>query len=104
MIAVDRPHTMRFKPPEVLGSTQWEVPVIDSSKSGHGPTDTRHKKGPGGKDHDGVGEGVFRIYSDSEGKIVGFTWSTMSNSDFKEPGDEHLVIGRFEPDYFKTER
>lgn len=98
MIAADRPHTMGFKPPEVLGTTQWAVTVIDSSRSGHGPTDTRHKKGADGKDHDGVGEGVFRIYTKDDGKIVGFGWSTLANTTFKEPKDEHLVVGRIQLD------
>src|SRR5450432_4085403 len=33
----------------------WLVTVIDSSESGHGTTDTRHKRGLDGHDHDGVG-------------------------------------------------
>lgn len=104
MIVADRPQLMRFKPPEVLGATQWAITVIDSSKSGHGPTDTRHQKGAGGKDHDGVGEGVFRIYTSGDGKIVGFAWSTLANSGFKEPTDEHLVIGRIQVEESAKER
>jgi len=89
----------RMKPakePIVAGTVQWELKVIDSSESGHGPTDTRHAKGSDGKDHDGVGEGVLRIYSDADGKILGFAWSTAAASKFKSPDDEHLVIGRFQ--------
>jgi NlpC/P60 family len=86
------------KEPVVAGTVQWELKVIDSSESGHGPADTRHAKGPDGKDHDGVGEGVLRIYSDADEKIMGFAWSTVAASKFKSPDDEHLAIGRFLPE------
>ena len=99
MLAAERPIRISPKAPVVAGTQQWSVEVIDSSESGHGPTDTRHARGAGGKDHDGVGEGVLRIYSDAEGSIAGFTWSTVSASKFKDPGDEHLVIGRLKPDF-----
>jgi hypothetical protein len=98
MLAASRAVRMTSpKQPIVPGTVQWEVTIIDSSESGHGPTDTRHAKGSDGKDHDGVGEGVLRIYSDAQGDIAGFAWSTASASKFKAPDDEHLVIGRFEP-------
>ena len=73
--------------------------MIDSSMSGHGMTDTRHKKGANGKDHDGLGQGVFRLYASRQGKVVGFAWSVLSASEFKAPEDEHLVLGRLIPNY-----
>ncbi len=94
MLVADRPRRMAAKEPSIAGTIQWEVTIIDSSESGHGPTDTRHKKGADGKDHDGLGEGVLRIYSDTAGNVTGFAWSTQKVSKFKEPSDEHLVIGR----------
>jgi hypothetical protein len=98
MLVAGRPiRSLAAKEPVVLGTMQWEVPVIDSSESGHGSTDTRHKRGADGKDHDGLGEGVLRIYSDPAGNVAGFSWSSQSVSKFKEPSDEELVIGRFEP-------
>ena len=96
MLAASSAIRMQPAKPIVPGTVQWEVKIIDSSETGHGPTDTRHQKGPDGKDHDGLGEGVLRIYSDAEGNIAGFAWSTVSASKFKAPDDEHLVIGRFE--------
>jgi hypothetical protein len=96
MLAADRPLKISSKEPVISGTQQWTVTVIDSSESGHGPTDTRYKRGPNGKDHDGVGEGVLRIYSDADGQVAGFAWSTFANSEFKKPSDEHLVIGRLQ--------
>jgi hypothetical protein len=97
MLAAARPVQMeRPKDPARTGSEQWKVLVIDSSESGHGPADTRHKKGPNGKDHDGVGEGQLRIYSDHAGNVTGFSWSTISVSKFKSPQEEPLIIGRLQ--------
>ena len=99
MLVADTPRRMQPRNPVVEGAGQWEVAVIDSSQTGHGTSDTRHHKGPGGKDHPGLGEGVLRIYTDREEKVVGFTWSTFDRSEFKRPDDEHLVIGRLEPGF-----
>jgi hypothetical protein len=97
MLAAGRPQRMAAKEPMVPGTIQWAITVIDSSETGHGPTDTRHHQGAGGKDHDGLGEGVLRVYSDAGGNVVGFAWSTVAASKFKDPSDEHLVIGRLAP-------
>lgn len=99
MLVAEEPEQMADKDPIVDGTQQWSVTIIDSSESGHGPTDTRHKKGDDGKDHDGVGKGVFRIYTDKKGKVAGFAWSTLKASEFKSPDDEHLVMGRLIPDF-----
>jgi NlpC/P60 family len=94
MLVTEAPHRMSLVPPFLDGTTQWAVTVIDSSESGHGPTDTRHKRGADGRDHDGLGRGVFRLYGDARGEVVGFAWSTAKASHFVAPEDEHLVLGR----------
>ena len=99
MLVSDRPRRIAPEEPVVAQTEQWEVPVIDSSHSGHGPTDTRHGRGPNGKDHDGLGSGVFRIYSDPEGRVAGFSWSATRASKFVAPDDEHLAIGRLIPGF-----
>jgi len=99
MLAVDAPRPMAAKKPLVDGTQQWQVTVIDSSKSGHGPTDTRHAKGEDGKDHDGLGMGVLRVYADLQGRIAGFTWSPLQASKFHAPDDEPLVVGRLVPGF-----
>jgi hypothetical protein len=98
MLVAEAPRRMVPKPPLVERTEQWEVKVIDSSHSGHGPTDTRHKRGAGGKDHDGLGEGVCRLYSGPDGTVAGFAWSTFASSAFKPPSEEHIAIGRLRPD------
>lgn len=97
MLVSGLPRKMEPKKPLVEGTEQWEVKVIDSSMSGHGTTDTRHAKGKDGKDHEGLGEGVLRIYADKQGTVAGFAWSTLNASKFLEPKDEELVIGRLKP-------
>jgi NlpC/P60 family len=72
----------------------WLVTVIDSAESGHGPTDTRHKAGANGRDHDGIGRGVLRLYADGDGHVAGFSWSALANSKFQGPDDEPVALGR----------
>jgi hypothetical protein len=50
--------------------------------------------GDDGKDHDGVGQGVLRVYTDLNGEVVGYSWSTSPNSSFLDQSENHLVIGR----------
>jgi hypothetical protein len=99
MMVVNAPTRMVAAKPFVMGSEQWAVDVIDSSESGHGPMDTRHKQGIGGHDHDGLGRGVFRLYAGAHGEVTGFSWSTAAASRFIAPDDEHVVLGRFIPHF-----
>ena len=94
MIVNDVPTLRKASKPEVEGTEQWEVSVIDSSESGHGKMDTRHK--PDGSFGDGVGEGILRIYSNTNGEIVGYTWSTFAVSDYYDQNTRRLVIGRLQ--------
>ena len=80
--------------PEVEGTGQWEVPVIDSSRSGHGKTDTRHLDK--GKYREGLGQGVLRIYTHKSGDVAGYTWSTWAESEYYDQKTRHLVIGRID--------
>ena len=61
---------------------------------GGSPADTRHKKGDDGKDHTGLGQGVVRVYTDREGRIAGWTWSTLGSSAVRDPKEESLAVGR----------
>ncbi len=87
--------------PVVTGTTQYEVPVIDSTASYHGSTDTRYPNAPINGTPGGIGKGVFRIYVDEYDQIVGYTWSTFSNSVYYGQSDppeslRHLVVGRLQ--------
>jgi len=94
MIVNEVPSRRKSSKPEIDGTEQWEVSVIDSSESGHGKTDTRCK--PDGSFGDGVGQGVLRIYTDSGNQIVGYTWSTFAVSDYYDQNTRQLVIGRLQ--------
>jgi hypothetical protein len=82
------------KAPLVAGTRQWDVTVIDSSKSGHGPTDTR--KLPDGTFGKGAGRGVLRIYTTDNGEIAGYCWSDSSKSAFEPQSERNMVIGRLD--------
>jgi hypothetical protein len=97
MLVQDYPQAHASKP-LINGTFQWTIPVIDSTSSYHGTTDTRYGH------HGGIGEGIFRIYTDANGLVVGYTWSLLSTSlGNYEPqttstnSGRHLVIGRLSP-------
>ena len=92
MLVAEVPQAQKEEKPTVAGTRQYTVTVIDSSTSGHGPTDTRAR--PGGGFTGGIGRGVFRIYADSEGKIAGYTWSATPKSPYYTAPDRDLVAGR----------
>jgi hypothetical protein len=92
LLVVGDPRPRESTAPKVPGTTQWEVPVIDQSRSGHGKADTRRR--PGGSFAPGLGRGVLRVYADESGKVAGYSWSTGPGSRFRPQADRHLVIGR----------
>jgi hypothetical protein len=103
MVAVSSPRRITAKKPLIDGTEQWELPIIDCSQSGHGTTDTRHKKGEEGKDHSGLGSGIVRVYThrggEHDGEIAGWTWSTLNSSTFLSPESEPLAVGRLRKDF-----
>ncbi len=92
MLVAATPQKYPSSSPEMEGTGQWIITVIDSSQTGHGKTDTRWQNN--GTFHDGLGQGVFRIYTDDAGEPVGYTWSTFSNSEYYSQQERPLVIGR----------
>jgi len=94
MMLVDEKPVLRKKDtkPMVEGTNQWEVTIIDSSKSPHGKSDTRQNED--GSKRGGVGRGIFRLYSNEHDEPVGYSWSTASSSDFHASTTRPIVIGR----------
>ena len=92
MLIAEAPVRHKASKPEVDGTDQWEVGIIDSSESGHGKTDTRHK--PDATYYQGVGQGILRLYTSSNGEITGYSWSTLSVSEYYDQTTRQLVIGR----------
>lgn len=94
MIVQDLPRT-NWSNPIIRGTAQWTIPVIDSSSSYHGPTDSRYSH-PGG-----IGYGIFRLYTNPNRTAAGYTWSLLSTSvstyypqATSTQSGRHLVIGR----------
>jgi hypothetical protein len=86
--------------PLVDGTVQYELLIIDSTKSPHSTGDTRKGTAADGGDQDGAGLGKMRLYADAvSGQIVGYTWSLSSGSDYYTAttpvGDRRsLMVGR----------
>ena len=85
-----------------VDSEVYTAQVIDSSASGHGPKDTRHI-GPN-QYTGGVGKGTIRLaVSPSSGRIVAYSWSDQSKSEyFSEPG-RVMVAARLNLRFFQSE-
>lgn len=98
MIIADAPHLRDSTDPIVDGTLQWEVRVIDCSKSGHGKTDTRWK--PDDETFaKGVGIGLFRLYSKPDHTIAGYSWSTLKASKFIPVADHAVMLARINPTF-----
>ena len=94
MIVAGAPQPRASTAPLVDNTRQWEIRIIDSSKSGHGPTDTRHH--PDGTFDRGVGAGILRLYTNPDGSLAGYAWSVLAVSVF-EPSTVHkIVLGRLQ--------
>ncbi|MBH8573578.1 hypothetical protein I8752_11240 [Nostocaceae cyanobacterium CENA369] len=92
LLVVESPTQRLFSKPVVPNTKQWSIKVIDQSRSGHGKTDTRYQAD--GSFHDGLGQGVLRLYSNQAQEIVGYTWSTFANSQYYSWNERHFAIGR----------
>ena len=89
--------------PIVAATSQWTIPVIDSSSSYHGTTDTRYDH-PGG-----IGRGIFRLYTNPNGTVAGYTWSLLGASlssyypqATTTDSGHHLVMGRLTVSIFQS--
>lgn len=86
--------------PEIAGTVQYELRIIDSTSSPHSAGDTREGTGANGSDQTGAGLGTMRLYADaSSGVITGYTWSLSTGSTYytaTSPADDarSLVVGR----------
>lgn len=79
--------------PVIANTQQYEIKIIDSSKTGHGASDTRLQADDTWDS--GVGRGKLRLYADNNGTVVGYAWSTSKSSVYYSlQSTRHLVIGR----------
>jgi hypothetical protein len=91
IVSLPRPH----KPSKVIepNTLQYEVAVIDCSKSPHGKSDTRFNSD--GSDYSGLGSGIFRLYTDAQGNIAGYSWSAGNPKEGFNPFENPVAVGRF---------
>lgn len=95
VMIVQAPPQANSSKPIIANTYQWTLSVIDSSSSYHGTGDTRYAH-PGG-----IGQGTFRLYTNPDGTVAGYTWSLLSTSlstyypqATTTATGHHLVIGR----------
>ncbi|WP_437924923.1 hypothetical protein WMF37_38740 [Sorangium sp. So ce291] len=78
--------------PFVVGTFQYEVSVVDSTSTLHGPSDSRMSSG--GRGDTGAGYGVMRVYTNIFDTIVGHTWSTATTTTYYPTTQRQVAIGR----------
>mgnify|MGYP000867176999 CR=1 FL=1 len=86
------PEQIASSAPIIENTKQWAVPIIDCTGACHGPQDTRHLSN--GQHSSGIGKGIFRIYTDNNGNIVGYSWAIEASSEFHGEDMRKIAIGR----------
>jgi len=92
MLVADKPRLHNASAPLVENTQQWEVDIIDSTRSAHGSGDTRMHADKSSSD--GLGKGTIRIYANENGEVAGYTWSVGKSSKFSDQATHSLAIGR----------
>ncbi len=86
------PYEIQNIPPLIENTKQWAVPIIDCTGACHGPQDSRHRSN--GTHSSGIGTGIFRVYTDSNDNIVGYSWACEPGSQFHGEDMRKIAIGR----------
>jgi NlpC/P60 family len=92
MLVAKTPERCTAGPVTEPSTNQYEVTVIDCSKSPHGKTDTRYLNN--GDEYPGLGKGVFRLYADRKGNITAYSWSKGRPKPGFDPYANPVVVGR----------
>jgi hypothetical protein len=92
MLVAGQPEPLQGRRP-AKGQRFYSLLVLDSSRSGHGPLDTRvlsqGRRGAGG-----VGQGRIALLVDSQGRILAYSWSTLAQSRLIPQRLHSLLVGR----------
>ena len=94
MIAASRAVARTETAPVEPGTQQYEIVVIDSAHSGHGPDDTRRNADRTWTT--GVGRGTLRLYGRPDDTLAGHSWSTTAHSVFRPAAVRKVAIGRLD--------
>jgi hypothetical protein len=101
MLVVAKPKKHPASDEIIKHTTQWEVPIMDETRSGHGETDSRYKGKNKGKRvyPPGLGTGSLRLYTHKDGTMEGYSWSLDRSSKHYDTQEVPLVIGRLDPKF-----
>ena len=85
MLAAGRPERVE---PCNRPMCRYRLQVIDSSRRGHGPSDSRGNAS-------GAGIGAIELNVDGAGRVNAYRWSERTGSRWRSSEDEPMLIGRF---------
>nr|WBF70489.1 hypothetical protein [Megavirus caiporensis] len=77
-----------------ISVNEWRVNVIDQTASPHGKYDTRYVNSD--EQVSGLGSGYIKLYTDNNGKILGYSWSLNKKSKFIDRSVHPILIGRLD--------
>jgi hypothetical protein len=97
MLVVGTPKERTASAMIINETVQWEVPIMDMTRTGHGKRDSRLKSN--GEFSGGLGTGFLRIYATKDGTLAGYSWSFVANSGYHEMKDRPIAIGRLDPKF-----
>jgi hypothetical protein len=79
--------------PDPNGNFAYDVPIIDSTSTPHGKTDTRVTH-PGVYGRQGIGKGMMRVYVNAAYLPTAYSWTTTPGAQAYRQTERNLVIGR----------
>jgi hypothetical protein len=97
LLVIGVPKERPAAPTIIDGTTQWEVPIMDMTRTGHGKADSRLKDD--GTYRGGLGTGLLRIYAAKNGTLAGYSWSFHANSEHHDSKSRPIAIGRVDPKF-----
>jgi hypothetical protein len=97
MLVVGTPKERKASAKIIDDTVQWEVPIMDMTRTGHGKRDSRLKNN--GEYTGGLGTGFLRIYAAKDGTVAGYSWSFVANSEFHDTKVRPIAIGRLDPKF-----
>jgi hypothetical protein len=80
--------------PIIEDTIQWAFPLLDQTSTPHAQNDSRTAVGA-----IGLGTGILRVYTETNGSVVGYTWDLTPNSIFYNQSYNALFVGRLNSTY-----
>ncbi|BCS83482.1 hypothetical protein QLL95_gp0641 [Cotonvirus japonicus] len=92
---------------KITAILQWRIRIIDQTSTPHGKTDTRYPTNSSDSSDSsdssnskysanstGLGSGYIKIYTDTKGKFMGYSWTTSRKSKYVDKSVHPIIVGK----------